>query len=146
MEQHLVGAKLQERHPGKKVENYPGHAGDVQTKRSGDFEIDSIVYHVTGTPGKDVVKKCKENATRNLHPVLVVPREQVGRATFLAGEEGIEERVTILAIEDFIGQNIIELSVEQGKDFFSTMKAIIVEYNRRIQEVETDIALKIDLK
>lgn len=145
IEHHLVGAKLQMRLPEREVPNYPGHAGDVQTGRWGDFDVDSVSYHVTGSPGRDVIEKCKANAAANRHPVLVVPAEQVQKAKALSEIEGISGRLTILALEDFVAQNVIEISVEHGQDFYATLQEIVAEYNKRIEEVETDMALKIEL-
>jgi hypothetical protein len=146
VEQHLVGAKLQKRHPRRAIPNHPGHAGDAQTGRHGDFDIDLMSYHVTANPGRDVIRKCKENVEGNRHAVLVVPREKVGHARALADDEGIGRRITILSLEDFIAENVIEISTENQTDFFSTLKDIIEEYNRRVEHAERDIALKIDLQ
>ena len=146
VEQHLVGAKLQKRHPGRKIPNHPGHAGDAQTGRYGDFDVGSNSYHVTANPGKDVIRKCKENVEANRHPVLVVPKEKEAHARSIAEFEGIGNRITILALEDFIGENVIEISIENQRDFFATLREIIEEYNRRVEEAETDMALKIDLQ
>ena len=74
-----------------------------------------------------------------------MPEEQVLKARALAEVEGISERVTIRALEDFVAQNVIEISVEHGNDFYATLQQIIEEYNRRIEEAETDMALKIEL-
>jgi hypothetical protein len=146
VEQHLVGAKLQRRHPDRSIPNFPGHAGDAQTGRKGDFDVDGISYHVTTTPGPDVIRKCKANAESNRHPVLVVPRDRVEKARTLAEVEGIDKQLTILALEDFIADNVIEISVERQTDFLSTLKDIIEEYNRRVQEVENEAALRIELQ
>jgi hypothetical protein len=78
--------------------------------------------------------------------VLVVPREKEGHARALAEDEGIGSRITILTLEDFIAGNVIEISTEKQTDFFATLKDIVEEYNRRIEEAETDMALKIDLQ
>jgi hypothetical protein len=146
VEQHLVGAKLQRRHPGVTIPNNPGHAGDVQTGRTGDFPLHNISYHVTATDGKEATERCKENVQSGVHPVLLVPKRYVEKAKVYAEIAGIQNRATILAIEDFITQNIIEMSTQQQQqDFFSTLKAIIDEYNRRLEEVETDMSLKIEL-
>jgi hypothetical protein len=59
VEQHLVGAKLEARHPGVDIPNHPGHAGDAQTDRPGDFTVGSTCYHVTAAPGNSVVDKCQ---------------------------------------------------------------------------------------
>lgn len=146
VEHHLVGAKLQKRHPTKTIPNFPAHAGDVQTRRKADFDVDLVSYHVTASPGLDVIRKCKANADSNRHPVLVVPRDKLGNARALAEVEKVENQLTIFALEDFISHNVIEISVERQTDFLTTLKDIIEEYNRRVEEVETDVALKIEIQ
>lgn len=146
VEQHLVGAKLEYRHPNVEVPNFPGHAADAQTKRPGDFAIGTTCYHVTATPGRDVVQKCNANLKQGFHPVLLVPRNQVEKARHIAEDQGMEQRMTILGIEDFIALNIIEMSVGEQQAFVDTLKKIVEKYNRRLEEVETDLSLKIDLK
>lgn len=145
VEQHLVGAKLQRRHPEIHVPNHPGHAADAQTGRSGDFPLQNVSYHVTATDGKEAMERCKQNAETGVQPVLLVPQRQVQKAKFYAEIAGIQGRVSILAIEDFITQNIIEISTQQQQDFFSTLKAIVDEYNYRLERAETDMSLKIEL-
>lgn len=145
VERHLVGATLQQRHPEIVVPNNPGHAGDTQTGRSGDFPLKDISYHVTATDGKEATERCKRNIETGVHPILLVPRQYLESARARADVVGILPRVSILAIEDFITQNIIEMSTGQRQDFFSTLKAIIDEYNRRLEQVETDMSLKIEL-
>jgi hypothetical protein len=145
VEQHLVGAKLQQRHPGIAIPNNPGHAADAQTGRSGDFPLNNISYHVTATDGKEATERCKQNIEAGVHPVLLVPRRFLENARVRADVAGIQHGVSVLAIEDFIAQNIIEMSTSQQTDFFSTLKAIIDEYNRRLEQVETDMSLKIEV-
>jgi hypothetical protein len=145
VERHLVGATLQQRHPGIVFPNNPGHAGDSQTGRSGDFPLKGVSYHVTATDGKEATERCKQNIAEGVHPVLLVPRRFLENARVRADVAGIQHRASILAIEDFITQNIIEMSTNEQQDFFSTLKAIIDEYNRRLEEVETDMSLKIEI-
>lgn len=147
VEQHLIGAKLQERYAEKvKVPRHPGHAGDVQTGRSGDFDLGRVSFHVTSNPTRDHLQKCKENAATNRVPVLIVPADKVEHARVYASDEGIENRVTILSIEDFVAHNVIEISSEYGVGVFDIMKAIIDEYNRRVLEVEKDNSLTIEIQ
>ena len=145
VERHLIGATLQQRHPEIIIPNNPGHAADAQTRRSGDFPLHNVSYHVTATDGKQAVDRCKENVETGVHPILLVPKRYAEKASLYAEIVGIQDRVSILAIEDFITQNIIEMSTNQRQDFFSTLKAIVDEYNRRLEEVETDMSLKIEL-
>ena len=146
VEQHLVGAKLEKRHPDISIPNHPGHAGDVQTGRSGDFVVGTTCFHVTTAPSSAVISKCATNIQSGLHPVLLVPREQVAKSRHLAEDKSIINDVTIIAIEDFIASNIIELSEGKQPEFISTLRSIIEIYNRRLEEVETDMSLRIEVK
>ncbi len=146
VEQHLVGAKLERRFKGMDVPNHPAHAGDKQTDRGGDFSISKLVYHVTSSPSRDVLRKCVNNVRVGLHPILLVPREQENKARILAQDEGADKEMTIVSIEDFIALNIIELATEENKDFFSVLNEIVEIYNRRLSEVETDLSLRIEVR
>lgn len=145
VEQHLVGAKLTRAHPNIDVPVHPGTAADVQTGRAGDFQVGTTVYHVTAAPGPAVLEKCRANIQAGLSPVLLVPLAAKPRAELRAEDLNLYGRVTIVGIEDFLAINIIELSDGEGPKFIKVMRDIITEYNRRIEAVETDKSLKIDL-
>lgn len=145
VEQHLVGAKLEERHPGVLIPNHPANAGDKQTGRAGDFVIGTTAYHVTAAPGRDVIRRCATNLAAGMHPVLLVPRALVTQAIARAEAEEIAARITITAIEDFLALNIIEMTVGEQTAFHGKLAAIVERYNRRLREVETDQSLSIDL-
>ena len=146
VEQHLVGAKLEKRHPDITIPNHPGHAGDVQTGRAGDFIVGTTCFHVTAAPTSAVVFKCAANIQSGLHPVLLVPQGQVAKSRHLAEDKSLADNITIIAIEDFLASNIIELSKGRQSDFLNTLQGIIETYNRRLAEVETDMSLKIEVK
>ena len=145
VEQHLVGAKLARAHPDIDIPNNPSHAGDLQTRRPGDFIVGSTAYHVTAAPGSAVVEKCATNLNAGLHPVLLVPRGQTDKARHIAEDQGIADRMTILAIEDFVAVNIIELSKGEQEAFVTVLKSIIAAYKSRLEAVETDQSLKIEV-
>jgi hypothetical protein len=146
VEQHLVGAKLERRFKGKTVSNHPARAADQQTARDGDFAIAQIVYHVTAAPSGNVIAKCARNIRAGLHPILLVPTKYEYKAKALAEEAEIDKELTIISIESFVALNIIELALEENKDFYSILQEIIDVYNRRLTEVETDISLKIEVR
>jgi hypothetical protein len=145
VEQHLVGAKLEQRHPNIEISNHPGHAADVQTGRVGDFAVGATRYHVTAAPGLAVVEKCAANISSGLHPILLVPRSQAAKAVHLAEALMIEKRLSVVAIEDFVGENIIEMSHDSQTDFLSVLRSIVDKYNARLAAVETDMSLKIEI-
>lgn len=145
VEQHLVGAKLEKRFPMATIANNPGHAGDIQTGRAGDFALGTTVYHVTAAPARAVIEKCGANLAAGLHPVLLVPRNAVTKAIHVAEDAGLDQRITIVAIEDFVALNIVEMSEGRDIEFAKTLKEIVNVYNRRLGEVETDMSLKIEI-
>ena len=146
VEQHLVGAKLEKRFTDIPIPNYPAHAADAQTERPGDFAVRNIVYHVTGAPGRSVIQKCAENLRQGQHPILLVPQDQEYRASALADDEGVGAQISIVSIEDFLALNIIEISTGEGVDFFHVLRDIVGIYNRRLEQVETDLSLQIDVR
>jgi hypothetical protein len=111
----------------------------------GDFQIGNAVYHVTAAPGQGVVRKAADNVKMGLRPILLVPETEKQRARVLADLENVGSSVTIIAIEDFVAVNIIELSSTNNSDFFDTLGKIVNEYNRRVFEAETDQSLKIEV-
>lgn len=78
--------------------------------------------------------------------MLLVSQEKVYVARVLVEEEGLEDFVSIFSLEDFIALNIIEMTAAEGKDFFILMKEIVQTYKRRLEEVETDLSLRIELR
>lgn len=146
VEQHIVGAKLERRFKNIEISNHPAHAGDRQTARAGDFSISNLVYHVTASPSRSVMQKCADNIKAGLHPILLVPDEQENKARILAQDEGLDKELTILSIECYVASNIIELAMEENKDFFSILKEIVQLYNKRLTEVETDLSLQIQVR
>lgn len=146
VEQHLIGAKLERRFKNISLPNYPAHAADVQTAREGDFSIAKHIYHVTAAPGRNVIQKCAANIKTGGFPILLVPSDQEPKTRALAEDEGIEKELTIISIESFIALNIIELAIEENKEFFSVLQEIVNVYNRRLSEVETDLSLQIEIK
>lgn len=146
VEQHLIGAKLERRFKDINIPNLPVHAADVQTAREGDFAIYQYVYHVTASPGRNVIQKCADNLRAGKFPILLIPGDQESKAKALAEDEGIEKELTIISIEDFIALNIVELAIEEKKDLFGILREIINVYNRRLEKAETDLSLQIEVK
>lgn len=144
--QQLVGAKLERCFKGISIPNHPAHTEDKQTERVGDFAISQLVYHVTSAPSKDVLQTCAKNIMAGLRPILLAPREQKNRAHVLAQDEGIDKKVSIFSIEDFIALNIIELAIEENKNLFSILKEIVDIYNKRQSTVEIDLSLQIEVR
>lgn len=146
--QHLVGAKLQLRFPDIEVPNNPASAADQQTGRAGDFQIGDTAFHVTVAPSRDnLFDRVKQNIQQGLRVYVVVPDERVAAARGYAEDQlpGQHSQIAVSAIEAFVAQNIDELSLFSKGSLLKGFRALLEKYNQRVDEVETDKSVLIDI-
>ncbi|MGH2533636.1 MAG: DUF4928 family protein [Thermomicrobiales bacterium] len=144
--QHLVGAKLAIRFPEIPVENHPFTAPDVQTGRPGDFLIGSTVFHVTVHEQERVFLTCSDNIRAGLKPYLLVPESRMLVTRQLIADHHLTGKVvTSTSIESFVGQNIDEMSEFADDQLKAMFYRLLVEYNRRVEEVESNRGLLIEI-
>lgn len=143
--QHLVGAKLALRFPALNVPNHSVSTADAPSNRPGDFLIESTAFHVTVVPSIQVMEKCKRNLRQRYRVVLLVPDDWIPGAQRMAKETKIDGKVWITSVENFVGQNIEELG-EFGEDGLrQQLRRLLEVYNRRVEAVEADRSLLIQI-
>lgn len=142
--QHLVGAKLELRFPNIEVSNEGGSTADLQTQRPGDFLIGHTAFHVTVAPMPPVFEKCRHNIRQGFKPFLLVPDSKLIGARQIA-EQTSEQQIAVESIESFVSQNINEISSFDKDKLTGSFKELVLIYNRRVDEVETDKSLMIEL-
>ncbi len=142
--QHLVGAKLQLRFPDMSISNESASTADLQTQRPGDFLIGHTAIHVTIAPMQALYDKCKHNIAQGLKPFILVPDNRVVGARQNAEQIG-EQKISVESIESFVSQNINELSGFNKNRLPHSFRDLVVIYNQRVDEVETDKSLMIEL-
>jgi len=143
--QHLVGAKLETLYPDKSI-NHSGYSvADSPTGRVGDFQFGDCVIHVTTAPGKLLVQKCLDNLDRGLRPLIVSTNAGVALAETLAEEEGINRRLEVLDITQFLVANMLEWTGFNGSQRRHTFEELVSRYNAIIDKCETDPSLKIEV-
>lgn len=142
--QHIVGAKLELRFPGISITNESYSTADVQTGRSGDFQIHDAVFHVTVNPALDVYEKCKRNIANGLRPYLLVV-EDVVLAAKQQAKISATGKIEVSSIEAFVAQNLDELSEFTTSKNARQMLRLLQIYNRRVDEAETDKSLLIEI-
>ncbi len=142
--QHLVGAKLELRFPEIQVTNQCASAADIQTQRPGDFLIGNTVFHVTVSPMPAVFEKCRHNISQGYSPYLLIPDKKLIGARQLA-EQICGNQITVESIESFVSHNINEISFFERNNLISNLRDLILIYNRRVDKVETDKSLMIEM-
>ncbi|MBC7782258.1 MAG: DUF4928 family protein [Burkholderiales bacterium] len=142
--EYLVGAKLELRFPDKLIRNKRFSTSDTQGGYSGDFEIGNTVFHVTVSPMPELFEKLKANLDRGLRVYLLVPRGHV-----VGTQQNVDliapGRITVVAIETFVATNIDEINEFDGTKLKSGFRALLEKYNARVEDIELDKSLLIDL-
>ena len=91
-----------------------------------------------------VFDKCKHNISQGLKPFLLVPDNKLAGTRQIA-EQVSEQQIAVESIESFVSQNINEISSFNKDKLTTSFKDLVTIYNRRVDEVETDKSLMIDL-
>lgn len=144
--QHLVGAKLSLRFPKEDIPNLSYSTADQQTDRPGDFRLGDTAFHVTMSPGDNLMSnRCRDNLQNNFRPLVLVPEDRVEAARQLADNAEIGDRVAVSSIEEFVGTNIEELATFTSQGIRSGLRALLELYNERVEAVEPDPSLRIEI-
>lgn len=142
--QYLVGANLQLRFPQIDVENFSYSTSDALQARPGDFFVGDTVFHITVAPIIGVYERCRANLRDGYRVYLIVPdRLAVGVQQNAEGAE--RGRIFVESIEGFIGGNLDEMSVFSRRDMIRQLRRLLEVYNMRVDAVETDKSMLIDL-
>jgi len=144
MLQHLVGAKLNLL-LDKAIEHHGASVADESSGREGDFLVEDVAIHVTTSPSEALVRKCKGNLDNSLKPMIITTHRGAVLAEGLAEQAGIGERLDIFEAEQFLAGNLYELGKFAQSGRRATAEQLVSEYNRIVDECETDPSLRIDV-
>lgn len=142
--QHLVGAKLTLILPVP-PEMHGASVADVVSEREGDFHVEDVIIHVTSAPSEALLRKCKSNLEHGLRPMIITTQRGVVVTEELAKNSGIENRIDVFDIEQFMASNFYELGKFTGNGRRDTAENLIKVYNDIIEKCETDPSLKITI-
>ena len=144
--QHLVAAKLSVILPEGSFEIHGASVADAPTERSGDFVINDTIIHCTTAPGEPLIEKCRVNLRGGCHPVIITIFDRVRTALDLASDAGLDGRIEVWDIQQFLSANIYEHSLFNEANRNSTIADIVDKYNEIILKKETDPSLRIEFE
>ena len=142
--QYLVGAKLQIRFPQSDIRNVSYSTADTQLGEFGDFRVGDTAFHVTVAPMPPIFDKCKTNVDQGLQAYLLVPERTLLGARQNA-ESIVSGRVCVESVESFVAQNVDELGFFSMTGSREETRNLIVTYNNRVDSVEADKSMLIDI-
>ena len=143
MLQHLVAAKLRILLPNDNIPVYGASVADAPTAREGDFPIGATIIHCTTMPIPALMEKCVKNIHDGKLPVIITTFDRVQTALSCIDDAGLNGQVETWDIQQFLSTNVFEHSIVNKLQSRITIDKLIKEYNRIIDEVETDPSLKI---
>ncbi|OWR33149.1 DUF4928 domain-containing protein [Saccharibacillus sp. O23] len=143
--QHLVGAKLTLALPEAEIVSNGSAVADQVSGRDGDFHVGEVIIHVTTSPGEALMRKCKRNLESGYRPMIITTYASMPAAEALANIQEIGGRIDILEAEQFIATNVYEISKFKPDFRKVTIERLLVEYNKIIEKVESDLSLKISM-
>ncbi len=144
--QHLVAAKLSIILPEGALKIHGASVADTPTERSGDFAINNTIIHCTTAPGAPLIEKCRLNLRGGCHPVIITIFDRVRTALDLASDAGLDGRVEVWDIQQFLSSNIYEHSLFDEGNRNSTIAYIVDKYNEIVLTTETDPSLRIEFE
>lgn len=144
--QHLMAAKLSIILPKGAFEVHGASVADAPTERSGDFVIKNTIIHCTTAPGAPLIEKCRVNLRGGCHPVIITIFDRVRTALDLASDAGLNGRVEVWDIQQFLSANIYEHSLFDEANRNSTIADIVDKYNEIVLAAETDPSLRIEFE
>lgn len=142
--QHLVAAKLCIVLPEGTFEVHGASVADAPTERCGDFIIRNTIIHCTTAPSAQLIEKCKLNLQSGCSPLIITIFDRVKTALDLATDAGLNGRVDVWDIQQFLSTNICEHSLFDESRRNSTVANILEKYNGIIRKNESDPSLRIE--
>jgi Domain of unknown function (DUF4928) len=142
--QHLVGAKLEILYPGS-VQHHGSAVKDEAAGRPADYLIRQVAIHVTTSPSEALIRRSARNLQADLRPIIVTTRRGAAVAEALAEDAGIEGRLDIFEVEQFVATNIYERSGFAAERRRVSVEQLINTYNEIVQRHETDPSLRIEI-
>lgn len=130
--QHIVGAKLELSLPQVKIAHEGFSVADAPGGRKGDFLIGDSAIHVTTAPTEALVRKCCDNLDENLRPLIVTTQSGAEGVRALAKNAGVEDRIDILEVEQFVATNVYEWSKFENARRPVSIRDLVKTYNRII--------------
>ncbi len=143
--QHLVGAKLIQALPNEEIMHSGFSVADAPTGRVGDFQVQNAAIHVTTAPTETLMARCRENLENGWAPFIVTTESGVGGAQSHAADEGLQDRVEVLEVTQFVAANIAELSGFSSEKRPVIIRDLLSKYNEIVDQCETDPSLRVKL-
>lgn len=143
---HLAGATLDCVLGTGAIEHSAFGTADPSGTRIGDYLIDDVAIHVTSSPSEALIKRCGQDLSNGIRPIVITLARHLPAAEVLADYFGVHERVEFFEIEQFVALSAHGLSRFGSSRRSLAIESIIARYNEIVAQVEPDPSLRIELQ
>lgn len=109
------------------------------------FRTGNTVIHVTFCPEWPLMHQCFAENDQGLRPLILSTRAGAAQAEALTHEVGMDRKVEVLDITQFLIANLLERPTFNDIQRRQAFEALITLYNSIIEGCETDPSLKIEV-
>lgn len=144
--QHMVGAKLDVLLGPGAVTHHPATQADAQYERSGDFEIEGAILHVTSAPTERLIEKCRANLDGFKRPVIVTLTRKVATAAGLAENAERADQIEIVDFESLMVSNLLEHSFLKRRERRVSVEELVQAYSSLVKKHDPVSGIEIVVK
>jgi hypothetical protein len=142
---HLVGAKLEMLYPDLEILHSCYPVNGSRPSEAGDFVVGDHAVHVGTAPCEALLEKCASNLKHGLRPLVISSIEGIGMAGRLASSHGLQKRIDMLDIDQFLVTDVLGWTGFDGGRRRAALEDLITRFNRIASECENDLSLKIEI-
>lgn len=141
---HLVGATLQLLYPKIEIPIESSRSFDAQGTVKGNFLIGDTAIYVTDFATFDAFDRFNQDIANGKRVLLLVPENRLASGR-LNAEQICHNQIAVESVESFVSQSIEVKSTFDKDQLVLCVKELIDLYNERVDAVETDKSLMIEL-
>ncbi len=143
--QHVVGAALCLLYPDTDIDNHSYTTADEQTGRIGDFVVNDAAFHVTTAPGEALLRKCVQNLSLDVFPIVLTLRDRIAAAEGLAGNFDIADLISVRDVAEFVADAVDIPARHQRLQMAAHLRELLDTYNARVAAAEPDPSLRVEI-
>jgi hypothetical protein len=108
--------------------------------------VGNVAIHVTTSPGKALIERCRDNLNDGLRAIIVTGQRGLTVAEALADNASLGDRMDAFEVEQLIALNLYEIGKFAQEGRRVAVSDFVTRYNEIIEDVETDPSLKIEFR
>jgi hypothetical protein len=108
--------------------------------------VGDVAIHVTTSPSEALIERCRDDINDGFRPLLITGQRRLTVAEALSENAGLSDSIDVFEVEQFIAINLYEIGKFAADGRKAAISNFVNRYNDIVEDVETDLSLKIEIK